>query len=143
MSCLRHQTINHWDGIMFIHLFKINHNLKRVFMIFFPIKTCIYAIYKYCNMFTNGTFTKNFVILGSPGGDKTWRGMYVILYTTSKVLKCNGTAIMCKKDMQICVIHYHKNWPITMMKILHHIVMLNWDYWTYWINQIKWTSYDL
>ena len=79
-------------------------------------------------MFTNGTFTKNFVILGSPGGDKTWRGMYVVLYIISKVLKCNETAIMCNKDMQICVIHYHKNWPITMIKILHHIVMLNWDY---------------
>ena len=39
------------------------------------IKTCVYAIYKYCNILTNGTFTKNVGIPGIPGEGKTWCGM--------------------------------------------------------------------
>ena len=85
MSCLRLQLMNRWNGIILIHLVRVICDLKKFFMIFFAIKTFINVIDKYHNTFNNGTFTRNVVILGCPGGVKTWCGMYVILYIISKI----------------------------------------------------------
>ena len=70
------------------------------------------AIDKYSNILTNGTFTKNIGILGSPSEGKIWCGMYVILYIISKGLKCNEISMMCKQDMQLGGIYAHQTWPI-------------------------------
>ena len=73
-------------------------------------------------MFTNGTFTKNFGTLGSPGGEKTSCGMYVIIYIISKVLKYNATTMVCKRALHICGIHDHLTKPIPINKNItpHH-----------------------
>ena len=63
-------------------------------------------------MLTNGTFTKNVGILESPGGGKTWCGMYVIIYIISKGLKCNEIVMIHKRDMKLGGIHAHQTWTI-------------------------------
>ena len=86
--------------------------MKKSFMKKIEIKTFIDAIDKYRNMLTNVTFTKNFGILGSPGGGNNWCVMYVIIYIISKGFWCNATAMMYKRDMQLGGIHDHQTWPI-------------------------------
>ena len=88
--------------------------MKKSFMKKIEIKTFIDAIDKYRNMLTNVTFTKNFGILGSPGGGNNWCVMYVIIYIISKGFWCNATAMMYKRDMQLGGIHDHQTYLIHM-----------------------------
>ena len=114
MSFSRHHFTNHWDGILLINSVKVYRKQRKIFAKLFAIKTCIYAIDEYLIVLVNGTFENNVGIQGIPGGVKKLCGMYAILYIISKGLKKNATAIMCKWDLKIGVIHAYQTWTITI-----------------------------
>ena len=61
---------------------------------------------------SNQTYTKNVGIRGIPGGGKTFCGMFCLIYTIAKGLKCTSTAMMCKRALQLGGTHAHKIWSL-------------------------------
>ena len=67
------------------------------------------------------SYTKNVGICGFPGGGKTWCMIYCILYDLSKGLKVTSKAVMCKRALQLGVIHINKLFNIpTKEKLTPH-----------------------
>ena len=76
------------------------------------IKTCVDAVDTFANIMSNQTYTKNVGIRGIPVGGKTFCGMFCLIYTIAKGLKCTSTAMMCKRALQLGGTHAHKIWSL-------------------------------
>ena len=79
----------------------------------FAIKTCIDTINDYRSVISSSSYTKNIGIRGIPGSGKTFCSIYCMIYIISLGLKCNATAMMCKRALQLGGIHAHHTWSIT------------------------------
>ena len=79
-------------------------------------------------MLNNGKFTKNVGILGSTGGGKNWRGMYVILYNYQKFSSAIQPQLCTIGICNLVIYTLIKPVRFLLMKLLHRIVVMNWGY---------------
>ena len=73
----------------------------------FAIKNCVKSIDDYMNVMKS-TYTKNVMIVGFPGGGKTFIMMYVLIYAISKGLCIISVAMMAHRACQLGGWHWHK-----------------------------------
>ena len=78
------------------------------------INVCIKSIDDYMDVMKSA-YTKNVIIVGFPGGGKTFIMMYVMLYARSQGLTIMSTAMMAHRACQLGGWHWHKllssAWP--------------------------------
>lgn len=97
-----------WDPIESFHFDENSQSRNSFEEQLIAIKTCVSQIDSYINLNTSGTYTKNVIVSGFPGGGKTFVMMYVGIYALCRGLNPISTAMMAHRAVQLGGVHWHK-----------------------------------